>query len=90
MVLGPHYGSVRPAREHISAFQKIYFAAIVTIAIVLAIAGWPNNGNLTSVLNNCPNFRRKQAVEAAKHPTTTTTFILNITAFVLPAAARKN
>ncbi len=26
----------------------------------------------------CPNFRRKQAVEAAKHPTTTTTFIITI------------
>jgi hypothetical protein len=78
------------ARGHISAIQKIYFAAIVTIAVVLAIAGWPNNGNLTSVLNNCPNFRREQAVEAEKYPTTTTTFIVNITTYVLPAATRRN
>ncbi len=35
------------------------------------------------------NFRRNRAVEAAKHPTTTTTFI-TITTFVLPAAARRN
>ncbi len=34
------------------------------------------------------NFRRNGAVEAAKHPTTTTTFI-TITAFFLPAATRK-
>jgi hypothetical protein len=38
----------------------------------------------------CPNFRRKQAVEAAKHPTITTTFIDTITAFVLPATAGRN
>jgi hypothetical protein len=39
-----------PAREHTSAIQ-IFFAAIVTIAVVLAIPGWPNDRNLTSVLN---------------------------------------
>jgi hypothetical protein len=37
-----------------------------------------------------PNVRRKQAVEAAKHPTITTTFIITITASVLRAAARRN
>jgi hypothetical protein len=36
----------------------------------------------------CWNFRRNGAVEAAKHHTTTITFI-TITAFVLPAAARR-
>jgi hypothetical protein len=38
----------------------------------------------------CPDFRRKGAVEAAKHPTTTTTIITTITASVLPAAAQRN
>jgi hypothetical protein len=38
----------------------------------------------------CWNFRRNGAVEAAKHPTTTTTFVTTIIAFVLPAAARRN
>jgi hypothetical protein len=37
----------------------------------------------------CQNFRRNRAVEAAKHPTTTTTFI-TITTFILPAATGRN
>jgi hypothetical protein len=79
--------------------SKIIFATIVTIAVVLAIAGWLNKGNLTSVLNVTvalpntwyvlPEFQEKGAVQAAKHPTTITTFI-TITAFVLPAVARRN
>ncbi len=79
--------------------SKIIFATIVTIAVVLAIAEWPNKGNLTSVLNDTialPNtwyvlleFQEKGAVQAAKHPTTITTFI-TITAFVLPAIAGRN
>jgi hypothetical protein len=37
----------------------------------------------------CPNPRRKQAEEAAKHPTTTTTSTITIIASVLPAAAER-
>jgi hypothetical protein len=80
--------------------SNFFFATIVTIAVVRAIAGWTNDGNLTFVLNAtvalrrtwyvCQNFRRNGAVEAAKHPTTITIFVTTTTAFVLPAAAGRN
>jgi hypothetical protein len=34
-----------------------------------------------------PNFNRERSVKAAKHPITTTTFIVTITTFFLPAAS---
>jgi hypothetical protein len=45
MVPGPRYGSASPQVS--IPVRSIFFAAIVTIAIILAIAGWLNNGNLT-------------------------------------------
>jgi hypothetical protein len=57
MVPGPQYGS---ASLHVSipVQSKFVFAAIITIAIVLAITGWPNKGNLKSVLNATVALRR--------------------------------
>ncbi len=50
MVPGLRYGSAS-LRMSIPVQSKKKSAAIVTIAVVLAIAGWSNKGNLTSVLN---------------------------------------
>jgi hypothetical protein len=50
MLPGLQYGSASP-HVSIPVQSKILFAAIVTVAVVLAIAGWPNKGDLTSVLN---------------------------------------
>jgi hypothetical protein len=84
-----------PAREHTSVIRNC-FATIVTIVFVLAIA----NQDLPSVLNTIKalrktwyvlsKFHRNGAVEAAKHPTTTSTFFTTVTVFVLPAAAGRN
>jgi hypothetical protein len=51
----PHHGTrtairlSKPACEQTSAIH-FCFAAMVTIFVVLAIAGWPNEGDLTCVL----------------------------------------
>ncbi len=50
MVPRLQYGSAS-LRVSIPVRSKKIFAAIIAIAVVLAITGWPNNGNLTSVLN---------------------------------------
>jgi hypothetical protein len=57
MVLGPQYGSARPCVS-ISEQSICFVATIVIIAAVLAIAGWPNDGNLTSVINDTIALRR--------------------------------
>jgi hypothetical protein len=46
---GPRYGSVSLNVSTTVQSKKIAF--IITVAVVLAIAGCPNDGNLTSVLN---------------------------------------
>jgi hypothetical protein len=86
-------------REQTSAIQ-ILFATIVTIAIILAIAGWSNDRDLTSVINTTlalwrnwyvlSEFQEKPRRRAAKHSTTITTVVTTITTFVLPAAAGRN
>ncbi len=57
MVPGPQYG---PACLHMSipVQSKTNFTTIVTISVILAIAGWLNNSNLTSVLNATIALRR--------------------------------
>ncbi len=76
MVLGLQYGSARP-RVSISEGSN-FFTTIVTIAVVLAIAGWPNDGNLTSVLKNTvalqrigyvlSKFQKKESRRSCKTP----------------------
>jgi hypothetical protein len=76
MVLGPQYGSARPCVS--ISVQSNFFSAIVTIAIVLVIAGWPNDGNFTSVLNDTEalwriwyvssKFQKKASSRSCKTP----------------------
>jgi hypothetical protein len=61
-ILSPQHGTwtairlSKAAHEHISAIH--FFTTIVTIAIILAIDGWPNNQDLTSVLDSTIALRR--------------------------------
>jgi hypothetical protein len=57
MVHGPQYGSAS-LRVSIPVRSKKIIAAIVIIAVGLAIAGWPNDGDITSVLNATVALRR--------------------------------
>jgi hypothetical protein len=47
----------KAAHEHISAI-RFFFATIITIAVILAILGWLNNQDLTSVLDSTVALRR--------------------------------
>jgi hypothetical protein len=86
MVLGPQYCSARPCVS--ISVQLEFFATTVTIAIILAIAGWPNDQDLTSVLDSTialqriwyvlSKFQEKASSRSCKTPHTTTTFIVTI------------
>ncbi len=79
--------------------QSIFVAAIVTIAVVLAIAGWPNNRDLTSVLNATvalqrtwyvlTKFQKKPSSRSCKTPHNYHHFLHHHNCFCPPCCRRK-